>query len=105
LSPLLFVIVIVIEMLSRMVTALVNMGLLTSFSVGSRNVGALNISHLLYADDILLFCRENPDHLHNLCCLLCFETVFVTSHIGLYGNGDILICIFVSFLTQSVLKL
>jgi hypothetical protein len=40
------------------------------------NVGAFNISHLLFANGTLIFCGENPNHLRNLCCLfLCFETV------------------------------
>jgi hypothetical protein len=74
LSPLLFVIV--MEALSRMISAIVNEGLLSGFLVGSRNVGAFNISHLLFADDTLIFCGANPDHLRNLRCLfLCFEAV------------------------------
>lgn len=40
----------------------------------SKNVCALNISHLLFADDSLIF--YSPNHLRNLCCLfLCFEMV------------------------------
>jgi len=68
--------VIVIKALSKMIFAIVNVGLLSGFSVGSRNVGAFNISHLLFANGTLIFCGENPNHLRNLCCLfLCFETV------------------------------
>jgi hypothetical protein len=75
LSPFLFVIV--MEALSKMISALVDGGLLSGFMVGSRSGGAINISHLLFADDTLIFCEANPDHLRNLRSLfLCFEAVF-----------------------------
>jgi hypothetical protein len=47
LSPFLFVIV--VETLSKMITAIVDRGFLSSFSVGSRPP-TVNISHLLFAD-------------------------------------------------------
>jgi hypothetical protein len=51
------------------------MGFLSSFSIGSRNVCPFKIS-LLFADDTLIVCRANPDHLCNLHFLfLCFEAV------------------------------
>jgi hypothetical protein len=66
------------ETLSRMIFAILNGGLSSSFSVGTRNDGAFKISHLLYADNTLIFRGVNPDHPHNLCCLfLCFEAVLV----------------------------
>lgn len=73
LSPLLLFIV--MEVLSKMISAIVNGDLLSSFSVGSRSGGAFSISHLLFADNTLIFCEPNPDHLRsNLRCLfLCFE--------------------------------
>jgi hypothetical protein len=49
---------------------------LSSFSVEIMNVGAFNISHLLFAEGTLIFCGANPNHFHNLHCLfLCFEVV------------------------------
>jgi len=52
LSPFLFVIV--MEALSRMLSATINAGFLSCFFVGSRH-SSVNISHLLFADDTLVF--------------------------------------------------
>jgi hypothetical protein len=74
LSPLLFVVV--MEALSKMLSVSVNRGLFLGFSTGSRNSEAVHISHLLFADDTLVFCGANPDHLRYLrVCFLAFEGV------------------------------
>jgi hypothetical protein len=73
-SPLLFVIV--REALSKLLTATVQRGFLSGFSVGSRRSEVVNISHLLFADDTLVFCGANPKHLCYLRALfLHFEVV------------------------------
>jgi len=70
LSPLMFVIV--MEALDRMIYAVVSGGLLSGFYMGS----GIDISHLLFADDMLIFSRADPDRLRHLWCLiLCFEVV------------------------------
>jgi len=67
-----FLFVIVMETLSRMITATVDKGILSVFSVGSRPP-AVNISHL-FADDSLIFYGANPNLLRYLrVLLLCFE--------------------------------
>jgi hypothetical protein len=44
--------------------------------VGSRNFGVINISHLCFTNDTLIFYKSNPDHLCYLHALfLCFEAV------------------------------
>jgi hypothetical protein len=69
--------VVVLEALSRMLSAMVNKGLLLGFSMGSMSNDELSLFHLLFADDTLIFCEANLEHLHIMCCLfLCFEVVF-----------------------------
>jgi hypothetical protein len=73
LSPLLFIVV--MEALSKMLSSAVDCGRLSSFSVCSRPA-VINISHLLFTDDVLVFSEANPDHLRYLRVLLvCFEVV------------------------------
>jgi hypothetical protein len=73
LSPLLFVVI--MEALNRMMFATMDRGLLLGFSMGSRNNEMLIVSHLLFADDTLIFCNANCKQLRHLQCLfLCFET-------------------------------
>jgi hypothetical protein len=44
--------------------------------VGLRHSEAMEVSHLLYADDTLLFCEPKVEQLRNLrCLLLCFEAI------------------------------
>jgi hypothetical protein len=72
LSPLLFVIV--MEAFNKLFT--VQRGFLSGFSVGSSSNGVINISHLLFADDTLVFCGASPEHLLYLrMLLLSFEAV------------------------------
>jgi mannosylglycoprotein endo-beta-mannosidase len=67
LSPLLFVIV--MEAFSRMIEKAVTEGLLRGFAVGH-----LQVSHLLFADDTLIFCDADVKQFRNLRrLLLCFE--------------------------------
>ena len=74
-SPLLFVLV--MEAFSRMMTATVERDLMSGFLVGSRHLEVMVVSHLLFADDTLIFCEPKVEQICNLrCLLLCFEAVF-----------------------------
>jgi hypothetical protein len=84
LSPFLFVIV--MEVLSKMIIATVDRGFLSGFSVGSRPP-AVNNSHLLFADDTLVFYRANANHLRYLQVpLLFFEAVSILVPVGYVDN-------------------
>ena len=63
-SPMVFVIV--MEALGRMISATVNEGLLFGFSMGTENGGGIAIPHLLFADDTLIFCKADSNHLRHL---------------------------------------
>jgi hypothetical protein len=64
------------EALSKMLISTVDGGLFSGFSMGARHFGVVNISHMFFADNTLVFCGDNPDHLRYLCALfLCFEVV------------------------------
>ena len=64
LSPLLFVLV--MDALGRMLDKVVLEGRLSGFSVGNLEGRSLAVSHLLIADDTLIFCEANLDHIDSL---------------------------------------
>jgi hypothetical protein len=62
--------IIIMEALSRMIENAIGAGMLSSFAV-SRNVqDPLLISHLLFADDTLIFCEANNEHIDHLRSIL-----------------------------------
>jgi hypothetical protein len=67
--------VVVIEALSRILFVAMDSGLLSGFSMGSRNHEEMIVSHLLFAYDTLIFCEANCEQLRNYCLFLCFEAV------------------------------
>jgi hypothetical protein len=75
LSPLLFVVV--MEAWSRMLTATLDQGNLTEFSVGAKESEALVVNHLLFADDTMIFCGAQEEQIRHLRCIfLYFEAAF-----------------------------
>ena len=74
LSPLLFVLV--MEALSRMLDKAVLEGRLSGFGVGSLEGRSMEVSHLLFADDTLIFCKADLDQILILrMILIWFEAV------------------------------
>jgi hypothetical protein len=62
------------EAFSRMMNVAMERELLTSFSMGLRPSKVMDVSHLLFADDALIFCEPEVEQIQNLrCLLLCFE--------------------------------
>jgi hypothetical protein len=61
LSPLLFLLV--MEALSRMMDRAVVGGLISGFSIRDQTESHLTISDLLFADDTLILCGANLDHI------------------------------------------
>ena len=73
-SPLLFVLV--MEAVSRMLDKAIHEGRLSSFNVGVSAGRSLMVSHLLFADDTLIFCDTNIDQMPILhMVLIWFEAV------------------------------
>ena len=74
LSPFLFILV--MEAFSRMLDKAALQGRLSGFNAGSSNARSLLVSHLLFADDALVFCDANIDHMLTLrMVLIWFEAV------------------------------
>ena len=68
LSPMLFVIV--MEAFSRLIDKATGAGMLSSFPVGRLDFDPLVVSHLLFADDTLIFYEADLDHLLHLRFIL-----------------------------------
>jgi hypothetical protein len=74
LSPLLFLLI--MEVLSRMLRRSVERGFIKGFQVGREVHSSVCVSHLLYADDTILFCDAHPEQLLYIRMVLtCFEAV------------------------------
>ena len=74
LSPLLFLLV--VEVLSRLLKRTKNGSFICGFQVGSHRQGGVHISHLLFADETILFCDVSRDQLlYILMVLIFFEAI------------------------------
>ena len=73
-SPLLFLLV--MEVFTRMLRVASSAGLIAGFSVGRLNDSSTKISHLLFADDTIIFCDNVCEQIVNLRgILIWFEAV------------------------------
>ena len=80
-SPLLFDIV--MEALSRMLDVAAFAGQFSGFSVGSTAGSSVMVSHLLFADDTLIFCDAEPSQITNLRAILArFEVSRLHINLG-----------------------
>ena len=74
LSPLLFLIM--IEVFSKMMKKAEGAGLLRGFRADGNRGEGVCVSHLLFADDTILFCNADEEQiLHVRILLLCFQVV------------------------------
>ena len=74
LSPLFFLVM--MEVFSKMMKRVEGAGLLRGFKADGRQGGGVCVSHLLFADDTILFCDAKEEQiLHVRMLLLCFQTV------------------------------
>ena len=74
LSPLLFVLV--MKAPGRMLDKAVHVGCMLGFNVGNLEGRSMAVSHLLFADDTLIFCEADLDQILILCMILIwFEAV------------------------------
>ncbi|KAF5477120.1 hypothetical protein F2P56_003792 [Juglans regia] len=72
LSPILLVLV--MDVLSRMIKADGDESFLSEFSVGGTSSQSVNVSHLLFIDDTVIFCEPDPNQIRSLIALLfCLE--------------------------------
>uniref|UniRef100_A0A2N9HIT7 Reverse transcriptase domain-containing protein n=1 Tax=Fagus sylvatica TaxID=28930 RepID=A0A2N9HIT7_FAGSY len=68
--------VIVMEALSRMMDQAVRGGYLSGFKVGNSEGSNVMVTHLLFADDTLMFCDAAPSQIEQLGCVLTwFEAI------------------------------
>ena len=65
-----YLFVIGMEALSRLLLKAWDDGFILGFKVEGRGGGGEEISHLLFADDTIVFCEASEEQLTFLCCLL-----------------------------------
>jgi hypothetical protein len=71
-----FLFVLVMEAFSRIISAIYSRGLISGFFVGTRDNDRVEVYHLLFANDTLVFCGADASQINYMSALLvCFEAV------------------------------
>ena len=60
------------KVFSLLIDKVVSGGFLTGYTLKGRNGEAMTVSHLLFADDTLVFCRDSEDQMVYLSCILLY---------------------------------
>ena len=84
LSPMLFLIM--MEVFSRMLRRMEGAGLICSFKVEGRRGGGECVSHLLFADDTILFCDANLEQILHIWLLLLSFQVIIGLKVNVYKS-------------------
>ena len=88
LSPLLFVLV--MKALGRMLDKAVHVGCMLGFNVGNLEGRSMAVSHLLFADDMLIFCEADLDQILILCMILIWFEAMLGLKINL-GKSELVL--------------
>jgi hypothetical protein len=66
----------VMEAFSRMISAIYYRGLISGFSMGTKEFDRVEVSHLLFANDTLVFCGADASQISHMgAFLVCFKAV------------------------------
>ena len=87
----LYLFVITIEALSRLLLKAQEGGFISGFTVGGRGGDGEEISHLLFADDTIIFCKASQEQVSHLCWLLMWFEAMLGLKINLEKSEVILV--------------
>lgn len=72
-----YLFVLAMEALSQLIVKAKEGGFISGFSIGKRSSGLVEVTHLLYVDNTIIFCETNVEQLRYLnWTLMWFEVIF-----------------------------
>ena len=80
------------EVLSRLLKRTEDGGFLCGFQAGSHRQGGLKITHILFADDIILFCDALREHLLYIRMVLIFFEAIMDLRVNSGKSEIVLVC-------------